>query len=177
MDLRVVVALNMFDELQNEDIELNYQKLALLLGMPFIPTVSSKGIGLNKLLSRVIDVFEGRDHVTRHIHINYGKELELSINNIREKVRENKPITDKISSRFIAIKLLEKDDHINDLLEKYANSEAIKATTSKEIKRIEALFQEDSESIVTDAKYGFISGALKETSTQQKKHPSRVPKK
>ncbi len=171
MDLRVVVALNMFDELQNEDIELNYQKLALLLGMPFIPTVSSKGIGLNKLLSRVIDVFEGRDHVTRHIHINYGKELELSINNIREKVRENKPITDKISSRFIAIKLLEKDDHINDLLEKYANSEAIKATTSKEIKRIEALFQEDSESIVTDAKYGFISGALKETSTQTKETP------
>ncbi|NOY96884.1 MAG: ferrous iron transport protein B [Chlorobi bacterium] len=166
MDVRVVVALNMFDELKKQSLSTNYNSLAKLVGIPFIPTVSSKGTGLKKLLNKVIEVFEGKDEFTRHIHINYGKEIERSIGQIRKKIQENKPITDKISSRFIAIKLLEKDQQINELLSKYPNFEEIKSITEKEIKRIELLENEDSESIITDAKYGFIAGALKETFNQ-----------
>ncbi len=171
MDLRVVVALNMYDELESKGIKLNYETLAMLLGTPFIPTVSSKGKGLDDLLNKVIEVFEGRDKITRHIHINYGKVIEPSIQVIRRVIKENRPITDKISSRFLAIKLLEKDEHINNLLSTYPNFDEIKAITNKEIKRIEGLLQDDSEPIITDAKYAFIAGALKETSNQTKESP------
>ncbi|MBN1819651.1 MAG: ferrous iron transport protein B [Prolixibacteraceae bacterium] len=163
MDLRVVVALNMFDEVLKQKTKLDHESIARLLGIPFIPTVSSKGKGINALLSKVIEVYEGNDKITRHIHINYGKDLESSISKIRAKIKENKPITDKISSRFMAIKLLEKDKHIIELLSGYTNFDEIKATTEKEIRGIESLENEDSESVITDAKYGFISGALKET--------------
>ena len=163
MDLRVVVALNMFDELRRNSQQLNHENLGKLTGIPFVPTVSSKGEGLEELLQKVIQVYEGIDTVTRHIHINYGQELESSIAGIRKKIKENKPITDKISSRFLAIKLLEKDKQVLELMADYPNFMEIAAVTHKEIKRIELLYKEDSETVVTDAKYAFISGALKET--------------
>jgi ferrous iron transport protein B len=163
MDLRVVIALNMYDELRKNSQDLNYDNLGRLIGIPFVPTVSSKGEGMEELLRKVIHVYEGSDPVTRHIHINYGQELESSISAIRTKIRENKPITDKISSRFLAIKLLEKDKQVLELMADYPNFMEIAATTHKEVKRIELLYKEDSETVVTDAKYAFISGALKET--------------
>ena len=163
MDLRTVIALNMFDELQKNKLELNQDALASLVGIPVVPTVSSKGQGIDALIDKAIEVFEGKDTVSRHVHINYGKDLEEAIKLIRQKVKEFKPITDKISSRFIAIKLLEKDKQILELLSNYQNFEDIKEITNKEIKKIELLENEDSETVVTNAKYSFITGALKET--------------
>ncbi len=163
MDLRTVIALNMFDELQKNKLELNQDALASLVGIPVVPTVSSKGQGIDALIDKAIEVFEGKDTVSRHVHINYGKDLEEAIKLIRQKVKEFKPITDKISSRFIAIKLLEKDKQILELLSNYQNFVDIKEITNKEIKKIELLENEDSETVVTNAKYSFITGALKET--------------
>ena len=163
MDLRIVVALNMYDELERKKLHFKRDELAKLLGIPFVPTISSKGIGLENLMDKVIEVFEGREKISRHIHINYGKDLEESIQVVRQKIKENKPITDKISSRFLAIKLLEKDKQVIELLTNYPNFEEIQETTAKEIEKIEGLVNEDSETIITDAKYGFINGALKET--------------
>ncbi len=163
MDLRIVGALNMYDEMQRKKLEFSYRELGELMGFSFIPTISSKGIGLEALVDKVIEVFEGRDKTSRHIHINYGKDLEESIDIIRKKVKEDKPLSDKLSSRFLAIKLLEKDRHITELVSHYTNYDEIQKTTEKEIKKIETLEHEDSETVITDAKYGFITGALKET--------------
>jgi ferrous iron transport protein B len=163
MDLRIVGALNMYDELERKKIQFDYEEFSRLLGIPIVPTISSKGIGLKDLMHTVIDVFEGKNPVMRHIHINYGKDLEDSIGMIRQKIKEDKPITDKISSRFLAIKLLEKDPHVNELLSGYSNYSDIRSTTDREIKRIESLNNEGSETVITNSKYGFIAGALKET--------------
>jgi ferrous iron transport protein B len=163
MDLRTIIALNMFDEMEKNKLELDQQELAKLVGIPIIPTISSRGKGLDALVEKVIEVFEGKDKVSRHVHINYGRDLERSIQIIRQKIKETKPITDKISSRFIAIKLLEKDKQILELLSHYPNFQEIQEITSKEIAKIELLENEDSETVITNAKYGFITGALKET--------------
>ncbi|PIF05662.1 MAG: ferrous iron transport protein B [Draconibacterium sp.] len=163
MDLRIVVALNMFDELERKKLDFNRDGLAKLLGIPFVPTISTKGIGLKNLMDKVVEVFEGRDNISRHIHINYGDDLEKSIRNIRDKIQEYKPITDKISSRFLAIKLLEKDEQVIQLLSSYSNFSEIEQCTNNEIQKMEALENEESETMITDAKYGFITGALRET--------------
>ena len=180
MDIKVVCALNMYDELVRNKSVFNYEKLGKLTGIPFIPTVSSKGKGIDELLQKAIDVYEDRDPIVRHIHINYGTEIEKSIKRIREKVRQNRPIADKISSRFMALKLLEKDNETLFNLSKYTNFEEIKAVTKEECTRIETLFNEDSETIITDAKYGFIAGALKETFKQRinpkKSHSEKIDK-
>ena len=163
MDLRIIAALNMYDELEKKKIVLKSEKLSSLLGIPFIPTISTRGAGLDNLIDKVIDVFEGSDRITRHIHINYGKDIEESIQVIRQKINENKQVSDKISARFLAIKILEKDIEVTKMLQNHSDYEAIRQTSAREIRKIETLFSEESENIITNAKYGFITGALKET--------------
>lgn len=169
MDIKVIIALNMYDELLKSKVKFDYQSLGKLMGIPIIPTVSSKGTGITELLHKIVEVYEDLDPIVRHIHINYGTELEDSILKLRTKIKLEKPITDNISSRFLAIKLLERDKQTDLSLESYPNYIEIKNTAQNEIRRIERTYNEDSETVITDAKYGFISGALKETFRQKEK--------
>jgi len=170
MDIKVIIALNMYDELLKNKVKFDYQSLAKLMGIPIIPTISSKGKGISELIVKIIEVYEDMDPIVRHIHINYGLELEKSIQVLRSKIKLEKPITDNISSRFLAIKLLERDKQTAISLELYPNYAEIEKTAQNEIRRIERLHNEDSETVITDAKYGFISGALEETYKQREKH-------
>jgi len=166
MDIKVVVALNMYDELQEKNDRLDHDALGKLLGMPFVPTVSSKKIGIDKLFDKIIDVYAEEDSYSRHIHINYGEFVEKAINKIREviKIPENFDLTNHISSRFLAIKLLENDKEIYDKLKDSTNPVDIVNSADREREKLEKLYNnETTEDIITKAKYGFIAGALKET--------------
>lgn len=166
MDIRVVIALNMYDELKDKGDLLDYQTLGRLFGIPFIPTVSTRGEGVKELFDKIIDVYEDTDPVARHVHINYGTEIERSLRKIQDMVWEDKSWTDRFSSRYFAIHLLEKDPmtQLNGTVIK--NREKIMSRTAIEIRKLESQFSEDSSTLITDAKYGFIAGALKETYTQ-----------
>ena len=163
MDIKVVVALNMFDELEAKEDKFDYDILGKMIGIPFVPTIGSKGTGITELFEKGIQVYEDKEPSVRHIHINYGKGVENAIRDLQEIIRENKGMTDKVSSRFYAIKLLEKDKAANFSLSRTKNYKRIKEKTEEEISKLETFFKEDSETLITDAKYGFISGALKET--------------
>lgn len=165
MDIKVVIALNMYDEFQRNGDNLDYENLGKMIGVPIIPTIGSKGKGVKNLFRKIIEVYEDTDEVCRHIHINYGEILEKSIKLIQSKIKhlKNFSLTDHISSRFLSIKLIEKDKIAEEDINKCFNSEEIKTVTQKEISHLESEYKEDSETIFTDAKYGFIAGALKET--------------
>ncbi len=165
MDIRVIVALNMYDELQRKGDILNFEYLGQMLGVPFIPTVASRGKGINELFLKIIEVCEGSDQVSRHIHINYGMSLEEGIKAVQKKIKipDNIDFLNKISSRFMAIKLLENDPDAIAKAGKLNNATEIIGTVEKERTRIETDQREDTETLITDAKYGFIAGALAET--------------
>ena len=163
MDLSIVIALNMYDEIEKKGDILDHEALGSLLGIPIVPTVSTKGTGIDKLFERIINVYEDRDPTARHVHINFGEEIERSLHKIQDLIWQNKQLTVQISSRFYAIKLLEKDKAAHFSLSRWDNYEDIKQTAEKEILRLEALYHEDTGTLITDARYGFISGALKET--------------
>lgn len=163
MDIRVVIALNMHDELKKQGHKLDHQTLGKLFGIPIIPTVSSKGQGIKDLFRRIIEVYEDRDPMVRHVHIHYGGDIEKSIQKIQEVIRQDAELTDIISSRYFSIKLLEKDRETNERLSHRVNFERLQKIVTKEIQLLETNFKEDSATLITDAKYGFIAGALKET--------------
>lgn len=163
MDVKVVIALNMYDDIEKSGTKLEIEKLAKLLGIPIIPTVAPKGIGVPALFDKIIDVYENRDPIVRHIHINYGKEVEKSIKRIRENIKEIPKLRVRMSPRFLAVKLLEQDKQAIRLTTKHDVSGKILKTSFTEINRIEKLNNDTSDGIITDAKYGFINGALKET--------------
>jgi ferrous iron transport protein B len=176
MNIKVVIALNMYDELEKRNVKFNYDGLGKMLGIPIVPTVASRGKGIDELFDKLIEVYEERDPSVRHIHINYGSDIETVIKAIQKEIRFNCEITDRLSSRYLAIKLLENDQSTKNELKRYNNFEKIKEVTLRSIEKLEKAYLEKSETIITDAKYGFIDGALKETYFIDKKD-KRVKKK
>ena len=164
MDMKVVGALNMYDNLEHFGDDLDIDMLGSLLGIPLVPTVGTNGKGLEELFNTIINVFENKEEKVRHIHINYGKGVEKAIQTIRTRLDRNKDLTSRVSARFIAIKLLEKDEEIISFLKKeLADPEPIIKTAKYRVKKLEKHLTENAETLITNARYGFISGALKET--------------
>ena len=218
MNVRMVIALNMYDELESSGNKLDYIKLSQLIGVPMIPTVCRRGEGIDQLFHVIIGIYEGRDFLSqkgeirseiledlrdwhktyvpdhefgshkeeedarprgymRHIHINHGPELERSIEEVKKAISQNEDIRHKYSTRFLSIKLLENDKEIENFISTLPNGKEIIAIRNKETLRIRKVMNEDSEQAITDAKYGFITGALKETFTDnhlEKEQTTRV---
>ena len=165
MNFPMVVALNMYDELEKSGDKFDYPSLASMLGTPIVPTICRNGKGVGDLFQTVIDVYNGtNDTASRHIHVNHGETLEKSINRVRAAISNGSgDLSSKYSLRFLAIKMLENDSDAEKVIAAQPNHEEIIAITYEEKKRIEEELHEQSESAIVDAKYGFISGALKET--------------
>ncbi len=163
MDLKVVVALNMYDELSHSGAQLDYHALGRLLGIPIIPTIAAQNVGLTELFDTVVAVFEDNEPIARHIHINYGHDIERSIGELQKLIWQDKDLVARYSSRYLAIKLLETDQTTLQLLQKTPNYDKICATAQKERQLLERIYGEEGETVIADAKYGFIAGALEET--------------
>ena len=165
MHLRVVCALNMFDELERRGDKLDIQKLSSLLGMPMVPTSFKTGRGLEDLLREVIHIFEnreGHDQYYRHQHINHGHEIEDGIANIQKFLKGNDLLRLRYSTRWLAIKLLEGDKEAWQVVNVLPEAGQIREASVMAVRRIKEETGDDSETAIMDAKYGFLRGALQE---------------
>jgi ferrous iron transport protein B len=163
MDARMVIALNMYDTLQKREDTFDYKSLEKMIGAPIVPVISKTGFGIKELFDRVINVYEEEDPVIRHIHINYGDDLEKAITNVRTAIKENCDLSKGLSKRYLAIKLLEGDPETDIFIHEIPGHKAVLKARNENVMQIETLLQEDSETAFTNARYGFISGALRET--------------
>ena len=164
MNLRVVMAMNMYDELKAKGGNLDIRQLGYLLGMPVVPTVSRSGEGIDRLFDTVIKIYENTDaRLARHIHINHGVEIEQSIDRIKLLLQKDTDIRYQYSTRYLAIKYLENDSEVEKVVEALPNRDEIIAARFEEHKRIEGLLKSGLESAIVDSKYAFIQGALAET--------------
>lgn len=174
MHVRMVCALNMFDETEQRGDNIDSQKISELFGIPMVPTVFTNGRGVKELFHQVITVYEGKEDETsqfRHIHINHGHELEGGIKNIQEHLRAYPDICQRYSTRYLAIKLLEHDKDVEELIKPFKDSDEIFKHRDIAAQRVKEETGNESETAIMDAKYGFIHGALEEAdySTGQKK--------
>lgn len=163
MDRSMVIALNMYDELEKKGDKLDYRLLGNMIGVPVVPTVSKTGQGLDELFDTVINVYEGRDKAVRHVHVNLGEDIEQGVNAVKDAIKADPDVSPRFSPRFIAIKLLEDDAEVTRLVESLPGSAPILEATRAEQQRIELMRKDDAASAIADAKYGFIAGALAET--------------
>lgn len=170
MDLKVVIALNMWDEFQEKGDTFDYEALGNMLGIPMVPMAASKGDGLENVYDKLISAFEDNEPIVRHVHINYGNRVERSIKKIQDYINKdgNEGVTSKIAPRFLAIKLLEQDSKETERISQCKNEKEIREIALEESEIIAKLRNENPETIFTDSKYGFIEGALKETYKKSK---------
>jgi ferrous iron transport protein B len=164
MNLRVIMALNMYDELIAKGDKLDIKQLGYLLGMPVVPTVSRSGDGITALFDTVVQIYENSDpHIARHIHINHGAELEATIDRVKALIQSNIDIRSRYSTRYLTIKYLENDEEVEKIVESLPNRDEIIAARFEENKRVHELLNSSVESALVDAKYAFVQGALAET--------------
>lgn len=165
MHQRMVVALNMYDDLQRNGDRLDYHQLGHLLGVPMVPTISRTGQGIRDLFETVIAVYENQldTSLERHIHVNHGKELEQSIDRLKYIFQKNQALRSKYSTRYLAIKFLEGDTEAQRLVESLPQHDELVAARYEENNRLKEVLHDTPDNAITDAKYGFIQGALKET--------------
>ena len=165
-DTRMVIALNMYDELKRQGNKFDHEALGRMIGVPIIPTVSRTGEGIEDLFNRIIKVYEEQDPVIRHIHINYGESLEKGIDSMKQVLQENMDIPKNLSKRYLSIKLLEGDTEVEATVKSLIGADKIFSERDHACQQIEDLLKEDCETAFTNARYGFISGALRETFRQ-----------
>lgn len=165
MNPRMVVALNMYDELCATGASLDYDSLGRMLGVPMVPVEARNRKGIDELLDTIIAVFEGRDERVRHIHINQGTLIEEGIQRLRQGLKSH-PIAlpQCFPPRYLALKLLERDREVEQQLQ-VAKHPALSAIRDEVAEQITTELGEDIETALANRKYGFISGALKETFT------------
>ena len=164
MNLRMVIALNMYDELTARGDKLDIAQLGNLLGVPVVPTVSRTGDGIDKLFDIVIKVYENKTPgLTRHIHVNHGAELEQSIDRIKLLLQQNPDLRRKYSTRYLAIKYLENDSDVAKVVESLHNRDEIISARYEEQNRLRSILGTNAETAIVEAKYAFVQGALAET--------------
>jgi len=218
MNVRMVIALNMYDELTESGDTLDDLQLSRLLGTPIVPTIGRKGVGIDALFHIVTRVYEGADFfhkdgellkdvldelhnfyhstslehafidelkddkarerlLTRHIHVNHGHVIESCIRHVRASLLEHEGLTDTYPFRYLAIKLLEGDKEVNQLVASLPNSSSIFETCERSVGIIKQELKEDPEAAIAQAKYGFIAGALAETYVRHKKERRKRTRK
>ncbi len=174
---RVVVALNMYDELDATGAKLDYENLGSMIGIPMVPTVAKTGKGLDKLLDTIIEMFEGANKSARHVHINYGTVLEPEISQLADILHETEDYPQQFPARYWAIKMIENDKEVHNLLKDSKSYEKLKKQAEISSEKIIKQLEIDAETAISDAKYGFISGALHETYTEGKKEANKRTRK
>ena len=177
MNLKMVIALNMYDELEEKGDVLDYRELERLLGVPMVPTVSVKNRGIATLFDTIIDVYEENGNVQgilKHIHVNHGPVIERSVNRIREEIYKNPNAIDEFTPRYIALRILQKDKEIEKALDSFSNKGEILKIRDSEALAIERELHDSPENAIMDAKYGFIDGALRETYRRGERKPGKT---
>ena len=163
MNVRMVCALNMYDEFERRGDHVDIDVLSTLFGMPMVPTSFKSGLGVEQLFRTVIQVYEGTSRQSRHLHINYGHEIEYGISSIQQYLKTNASLSTHYSTRYLAIKLLEGDRDVEQLVEKASPSNnGWKEVRDRATARVQEETAADAETTIMDAKYGFVNGALKE---------------
>lgn len=225
MNVRMVIALNMFDELENKGDKFDFRTLSAMIGVPMVPTVSPKMKGIRELLNEVIKLYEGGDYLDddgriieqlsddkllnnhyhefnmqhnhrskgnkckgnpdaemcciaqkiRHIHINYGTVIESAISYIKSEMAATEiGANADYTPRYIALRLLERDAGMEEYIGKYYMAERVMAVRDECENEINKEMKDIPENVISDAKYGFIAGALRETYVRKEKVKERT---
>lgn len=163
---KMVIALNMYDELERSGARFEHEALSEMIGVPMVPVVAPSGVGIEALLDAVIAVHENRDKRVRHIHIGYGSVIEEHLEPLNADMRRHREeLAAHFPPRYFALKLIEGDKEVATMLQPSPHYAKWQKMADEARAAIEEALDEDIEQSLASQKYGFISGALKETYT------------
>ena len=174
MDRSMIIALNLYDELEKRKVKFDHDAMSRMIGVPMVPTVSKTGRGVDRLFDTIIDVYEGKNDVVRHVHIGFSKDIEESIKQLQTLLKKENTLDMQFSARYLSLKLMEDDREVTEMLKSLPHFDEIFALKNKLVAKIEANHQEDITTIIANSKYGFVSGALRETFEEEESESTKL---
>ena len=160
MEVDLVVALNMYDEVEAQGIDIDVKQLQRLLGCHIVPTSAKKKQGLDSLLDHVVRVFEGDIEVKKN-KLAFRLEVEKAIEDIAELI-SHEPELQTYNHRWLAIKLLENDKEVYNVVRQYPVWVKTELVLQNVIQETGKVYKSDPEICITEDRYAFIRGAMQE---------------
>ncbi|MFA5014549.1 MAG: ferrous iron transport protein B [Actinomycetota bacterium] len=162
LEVPLILAFNMTDIVKKSGKKIDVELLSELLGVSIVEMVGSRGLGSKELLEAVISVVKSKKE--KKVELKYGEEVENEISRIISVLKEQKALTYNFDTRWIAVKLLEQDREIIDIIKKTSGPKysKIDEIVRSSINHITSILRDPPEVIIADARYGFIKGALLE---------------
>ncbi len=157
LGIPVIMAVNMMDIVEKSGDKIHVDKLSKKLGCEVVEISALKGTGIKKAAERAVALAQKKDAAVP-VH-EFAPEVESAIRSVEDKLGAEIPEEQK---RFFAIKLLEKDDKIVEQMKNVPD-------VSEEIKNLETQFDDDTESIITNERYVYISSIIGECCTKSSK--------
>ncbi len=168
MDAKIVLALLNYDPNATGKDKLDIDLLSKLTGIPIIPYYDGdddKNLAYKeKILQTIIKTHKNVEPYVRHVHVNYGRVIETSLSRLKRHVKRKKGHDLAISPRYLALNLLEKDPLVEKLHDPESKLQKHKNHISKEIKKLESLFDEHIFNILKNARKAYVDGAITEIS-------------
>lgn len=156
MDVPVVVVLNMMDMAKQRGIRIEVKHLEKHLGCPVIPVIASKKKGIDELQKAICEI--SSSHHKPGVRVAYEKDVEKVLRTLEVSLGDV-ALTKKVSPRWLAIKLLEKDELAQEII---GADKALLPDIQQELKKVERLVGEDTDMIIADGRYGFIHGLARD---------------
>ncbi|MCP4373642.1 MAG: ferrous iron transport protein B [Deltaproteobacteria bacterium] len=170
-DCKVLFALNMADLAKTRGIKIDAKKLSELLNVPVVFTISNKNEGINDLLKEAVKLAKSSSKIPQERKVRYNRDIENSVSNLQSLIEQK--IAEKLpyNTRWTAIKLLEDDKIVKKrILEKAGDkAEVILKEALSQRSYLRDRFDDEPEIIMTDERYGFIAGIIKEVHTTSTK--------
>jgi len=163
MGVSVAVALNMIDVAKKRGIDIDTEKLSLLLGAPVIPTIARAGQGKDVLMKAAVDIAQGESPRTA-LKVSYGDDIDSALIEMEAAITADGFLTDIYPARWTALKYMENDDQI--LAKGTRHNPAVSAQLEDIARRVSDHVQKTlntyPEAIIADYRYGYISAILKQ---------------
>ena len=155
LEPRLVLAVNQIDVAEDKGIIIDTEELSRQLGVPVLPTVAVKGTGLTELIAAAVKA-AGEAHITP---LPYGSEIEESIEAIRAMIEVKTPYP----ARWVAIKLLERDDEIEEII--YDAHPELRETVNQERFKLESAHGHDFGSVIASERFA-LAHSIANNATQ-----------
>ena len=172
MGVQVVVALNMSDAAESRGFKIDIPRLSKSLNVPIIPTIASKGIGLEQLKQAIAELaskkeqtitFQSMTSFNNQTLVNYGTEIENEIAKLQSLIEQNPILADRYFPRWLAIKLLEQDADTIEKVSACENTTNLLSEAEISARRITEASSDDAASIIADRRYTWINNLMHET--------------
>ncbi|MBW2108759.1 MAG: ferrous iron transport protein B [Deltaproteobacteria bacterium] len=164
LDTKVIFVLNMADVARQRGVKIDGKKLSELLDVPVVFTVGNANEGTRDLLNEIIAVAESSIELPRTRRVYYGKDIEKAISELSAMITETVGERLSYNTRWVAIKLLEDDRIVKGRVVRLdgTHGPAIVEEADRSRARLRELYDDEPEIVMTDQRYGFIEGIVKE---------------